>query len=83
MITTTSRKPSSIAVPRLWIESSMNVAGRKIVVSKCMPGRPGSIDLRAASTPWVTLRVLPHGSFSTTSSSPGRPSITASPMIGW
>ena len=61
----------------------MKVAGRKIVVSKLMPGRPGCMDLMAASTPWVTLRVLPQGSFSTTSSSPGRPSMMASPMIGW
>ena len=37
----------------------------------------------ASSTPWVISRVLAHGSFSTTSSSPGSPLMTASPISGW
>ena len=36
-----------------------------------------------SSTPWVTLSVLPHGSFSTTSSRPGPSLMTASPASGW
>ena len=44
MIRTTSRTPSSSAVVRLSIDCSMKVAGRKIVVSISMPGRPGRIS---------------------------------------
>ena len=42
MIKTTSTMPSSIATVRLSIDCSMNVAGRKIVVSTAMPGSPGA-----------------------------------------
>ena len=45
----------------------MNVAGRKIVVSISMPGRPGRSSSSALSTPRVTSSVFAHGSFSTIS----------------
>ena len=53
------------AIVRLRIDSSMKVAGRKIVESISMPGRPGRIAASASSTPRVTSSVLAHGSFST------------------
>ena len=62
---------------------STKVAGRKMVESISMPGRPGRISSRAASTPRVTSRVLPQGSFSTISMSPGPSLMTASPISGW
>ena len=40
-IMTTSRQPSRRARLRLRVASSMKVAGRKMVVSKAMPLRPG------------------------------------------
>ena len=49
----------------------MKVAGRKMVVSISMPGRPGRISSMAASTPLVTSRVLAQGKLSTISSRPG------------
>ena len=67
---------------RLSIASSMKVAGRKMVVSISIPGRPGRISSMAASTPFVTSTVLPQGNFSTMSSRPGPSLITASPIIG-
>ncbi len=48
---TTRSEPRSSASVRLSIESSTNVAGRKIVVSILMPGRPGFMSLIASSTP--------------------------------
>ena len=45
-------------------------------------GQPGRISSMAFSTPLVTSRVLPHGSFSTTSMRPGPSLITASPASG-
>ena len=78
-ISTTRRNPMTIARPRLVIEVSTKVAGRKISVSTAMPSSPGAMSLSAASTARVTSSVLPHGSFSTMSISP-RPSLmTASP----
>ena len=68
---------------RLSIASSMKSAGRKIVVSISMPGRPGRISSSAASTPRVTSSVLAQGNFSTMSISPGPSLMTASPMSGW
>ena len=47
MITITSSTPISSALPRLSIDCSMNVAGRKISASTFMPGRPG-LELRHA-----------------------------------
>ena len=41
-ISTIRIAPNQIAFERLLIDSSMKVAGRKIVVSIAMPGRPGS-----------------------------------------
>ena len=41
MTIATSSTPSSSAVVRLSMDCSMNVAGRKIVVSICRPGQPG------------------------------------------
>ena len=73
-------KPTIIALPRLSIEVSMKLAGRKMVVSIAMPGRPGAIAASAASTPRVTSRVLPHGSFSTISMMPTLSLMTASPL---
>ena len=51
MIRITSRMPISSARVRLSIDCSMNVAGRKIVVSISMPGRPGRISSIASSMP--------------------------------
>ena len=64
---------------RWSMASWTKVAGRKIVVSIVMPGRPGRISSMAFSTPLVTSTVLPQGSFSTTSISPGPSLMTASP----
>ena len=60
-ITSTSRKPSSSASVRLWIEVLMKLACRKMCVSKTTFGRPGCRDLITSSTPWVTCkRVAPR-----------------------
>ena len=64
-------------------DSSMKVAGRKMAVSTAIPVRPGSSCFSASSTPRVTSRVLPQGSFSTISMSPGPPLMTASPISCW
>jgi hypothetical protein len=83
-MSTTSRKPSSMALPRLLIAVWMKVAGRKMEVSTSIPVRPGRISASAASTPRVTSRVLPQGSFSTISMSPTPSLMTASPLRwGW
>ncbi len=74
--------PNQIALERLLIDSSMKVAGRKIVSSILMPVRPGFSSSNAASTPCVTSRVFAHGSFSTMSISPGPSLMTASPTRG-
>ena len=82
-ISTTSRQPSSSAVVRLWIAVSMNVAGRKIVASIVMSGRPGRIASIASSRPCVSFSVFAPGYFWTTSSRPGPLLTTASPPSGW
>ena len=82
MMRITSRIPMNIARVRLSSDCSMNVAGRKIVESISMPGRPGPISARASSTPRVTSIVLAPRYFWTTSMSPGPSLITASPQIG-
>jgi hypothetical protein len=82
-ITRTSRKPSSRAWARLWIETSMKSDCRKTVISKCTSGRPGRSEAIASSIPLVICRVLPRGSFSTTSSSPWPSPMIASPTSGW
>ena len=51
MIRMTSRQPTSSASVRLSMASSMNVAGRKIVVSILMSVRPGRSSSMADSTP--------------------------------
>ncbi len=80
---TTRKQPSSSARLRLPRDSSMNEAGRNRVVSTAIPVRPGCSSLSASSTPRVTSSVLPHGSFSTISISPGPPLMTASPISCW
>ena len=62
----------------------MKLAGRKIVESISIPGRPGCMAASASSTPRVTSIVLAHGNFSTTSRRPG-PSLTMPSPIkgGW
>ena len=83
-ISVTRMKPRIIARPRLSIEVSMKVAGRKMVVSTRMPGSPGCIAVSASSTPRVTSTVLPQGSFSTISMMPTPSSMMASPLrCGW
>ena len=77
-----SSAPRIIAPPRLSMAFSMNVAGRKIVESISIPGRPGRSSSSAASSPAVTSAVFAHGSFWTTSRRPGPSSMTASPMSG-
>ena len=67
MINTTRPTPISMAAVRLSIDCSMNVAGRKIVVSTAMPGSPGAISAMACSTPRVTSMVLAPRNFCTTS----------------
>ena len=79
MIRITSRMPSSSARVRLSIDCSMNVAGRKIVVSISMPGSPGCISSIASSMPRVTSIVLAPRNFWTTSIRPGPSLTTASP----
>ena len=60
----------------------MKFACWKIVVSNCTPGKPGSSDRIASSTPLVISTVFAQGSFSTTSNRPGLSLITASPISG-
>ena len=79
---TTSRTPSSRALLRLPIASSMNVAGRKIAASTSIPGKAGSRTASASSTPRVTSRVFAQGNFSTISRRPSPSLMTASPMRG-
>ena len=64
---------------RWSMASCTKPAGRKIVVSIFTSGRPGCMSLMAFSTFLVMSRVFPHGSFSTTSSSPGPLLMMASP----
>src|SRR6478672_6411548 len=82
-ITMTRRAPRNSALVRLSMAISMNVAGRKIVLSTSTPGRPGSSCCSTSSTPSVTSSVLAHGSFSTMSINPSPSLITASPFSGW
>ncbi len=83
MIRITSRMPMNIARVRLSIDCSMNVAGRKIVVSTSMLGSPGFISSIASSMPSVTSMVLAPRNFWTISIRPGPSLITPSPQIGW
>ena len=73
--------PINMELLRFCSASSMNVAGRNMVVSISMPGRPGRICARAASTPRVTSIVLPQASFSTINIRPMSPLMMASPFI--
>lgn len=82
-ISTTSATPISRAVVRFSMAASMNVAGRKIEVSICMPGRPGRSLSIASSTPRVTSSVFVFGYFWTISMIPGPSLMTASPCSGW
>ena len=75
MMKITSSTPISSAVVRLSIDCSMNVAGRKIVVSMSIPGSPGRSSSTACSTPSVTSIVLAPRNFWTISSRPS-PSLT-------
>ena len=58
---TTSRQPSIRALVRLSSASLDEVAGRKMVESISIPGRPGRSAASASSTPCVTSRVLRPG----------------------
>ncbi len=75
-------QPMMSACVRLSIDSSMKVAGRKIVESISMPGRPGFNAASASSMPRVTSSVLAHGSFSTINIRPRSSLMTASPTRG-
>ena len=79
---TTMAHPIQSADDKFARATSIKVAGRKIVVSMSMPGRPGLSASRASSTPRVTSSVLPQGYFSTINSNPGLPLMIASPMAG-
>ena len=83
MIRITRKMPISNAFVRLSIDCSMNVAGRKMVVSAVMLGRPGCISFIASSMPFVTSMVLAPRNFWTISIRPGRSLMTPSPQIGW
>ncbi len=80
--TMTSTQPSSSARFRLASDISMNVAGRKIVVSISTSFSPGRSASMAASTPRVTESVLAPSCFSTISRRPGPSLMTASPIGG-
>ena len=80
-IAITKMHPSKSAWVKFLIESSIKVAGRKILVSISTPGNPGCMAANAASTPRVTSSVLPQGNFSTMSISPGPSLMTASPIM--
>ena len=82
MINTTRPTPISMAVVRLSMDCSMNVAGRKIVVSIAMSGRPGFISAIACSIPRVTSMVFAPRYFCTTSKRPSPSLTTASPISG-
>ena len=64
------------------MESWMNVAGRKIVLSITTPGSAGFISSSTFSTPVVTSSVFPQGCFSTMSKRPSPSLMTASPING-
>ena len=83
MMTITSSMPSSRAFVRLSIDWSTNVAGRKIVGSISIPGRPGFKSWRTSSASSVTSFVLAPRDLFTTSSRPSPPSMTASPHSCW
>ena len=83
MMTMTSSIPRSRALVRLSIDWSTNVAGRKIVGSISIPGRPGCMSLRTSSASSVTSFVFAPRDLLTTSSSPSPPSMTASPHSCW
>ena len=80
MMTITSSTPSSSATVRLSIDSSMKVAGRKIVVSYSMPGRPGAISAITSSTCSVTSFVFAPRYFCTISIRPSPSLMTPSPQ---
>ena len=83
MISITSSTPISNALVRLSIDCSINVAGRKIVVSISIPGSPGRISSTASSIPSVTSIVLAPRNFCTISSRPSPSLTTPSPQTGW
>ena len=83
MISTTSPTPMISAVLRLSSDCSTNVAGRKIVASISMPGRPGRSSSIALSIPSVTSIVLAPRNFCTMSMRPGPSLMTPSPHSGW
>ena len=81
-MTTTRMKPSTRAWVRLAIASLTKSVCWNTFVSNLTPGSPGWRSLMACSTPAVICRLFAQGSFSTTSRSPGPPSMIASPMRG-
>ena len=80
--TITKTHPKSIEWLRFFRDRSMNVAGRKIVVSYSTSRMAGARSDIAFSTLRVTSKVLAQGCFSTISKSPGRLLIIASPIGG-
>ena len=82
-MTTTRMNPITSAWVRLAIASLTKLACWNTLVSNVIPGSPGWSCRTASSTPAVICRLFAQGSFSTTSSSPGWPSMTASPISGW
>ena len=82
-MTTTRMNPITSAWVRLEIASLTKLACWNTLVSNLIPGSPGSSCRIASSTPAVICRLFAQGSFSTTSSSPGWPSMIASPISGW
>ena len=82
-MTTTRMNPITSAWVRLAIASLTKLACWNTLVSNVIPGSPGSSCRIASSTPAVICRLFAQGSFSTTSSNPGWPSMTASPISGW
>ena len=80
--TMTSTQPSSSARFRFESDISINVAGRKIVVSISTSFSPGRNVSIAASTARVTDSVFAPSCFSTMSRRPGPSLMTASPIGG-
>jgi hypothetical protein len=82
-ITTTSRKPSTIASVRLSIAVWMKFSCWNSEASNRMLGRLGSRVLMTSSTPRVNSTVSAQGSFSTMSIRPSSPFTAPSPSSGW
>ena len=83
MMTITSSTPMNNALVRLLIESSMKVAGRKIVVSYSTPGSPVAISAMVSSTFSVTSLVFAPRYFCTMSIRPSPSLMTPSPHSCW